>query len=172
MAGGMSAAAIAEPADVVDPAGRRHRLTLTPAGHVALFARALHAAQAGEVRRRTGARALVEACAVERDDRGRARPRRSGHPANFPACGNVAALQALAADTRQAGRECWCSPLARTAPIAGGRSVPGGRLVWADADTPDAVAPARDPARTVPIRLAVESGGAAAPARRPPPPQR
>src|SRR4051794_16975098 len=166
MAGGMSAAAIAEAADVVDPAGRRHRLTLTPAGHVALFARALHAAQAGEVRRRTGAPALVECCAVERGSDGRPRPRRSGHPANFPAGGNVPALQALAAAARQAGRECWCSPLARTAAVPGGRTVPGGRLVWADADTPDAVARARALARTVPVRLAVESGGAADPAER------
>jgi CHC2 zinc finger len=156
----MSAAAIAEPADVVDPAGRHHRLTLTPAGHVALFARALHAAQAREVRRRTGARALVECCSVERGADGRPRPRRSGHPANFPACGNVPALQALAAQARQAGCESWCSPLARTAAVPGGRTVPGGRLVWADADTPDAVARARALARTVPVRLAVESGGA------------
>jgi hypothetical protein len=80
----MTAAPIAEPADVVDPTGRRHRLALSPAGHVALFARALHAAQAGEVRRRAGARALVEACAVERDGGGRVRPRRSGHSGNFP----------------------------------------------------------------------------------------
>jgi hypothetical protein len=162
----MSVPPIAEPADVVDPAGRRHRLTLTPAGHVALFARALHAAQAGEVRRRTGAAALVECCAVERGADGRPRPHRSGHPANFPACGNVPALQALAAAARQAARECWCSPLARTAAVAGGRSVPGGRIVWADADTPDAVAGARELARTVPVRLAVESGGAADPAER------
>jgi hypothetical protein len=38
--------------------------------------------------------------------------------------------------------------------------VAGGRLVWADADTPDAVDRARALARTVPVRLAVESGGA------------
>jgi CHC2 zinc finger len=162
----MSAAAILEPADVLDPAGRRHRLTLSPAGHVALFARALHAAQAGEVRRRTGAAALVECCAVERGPDGRPRPHRSGHPANFPACGSVAALQALAAQARQAGRECWCSPLARTAPVPGGRTVPGGRLVWADADTPSAVGRAREIARTVRVRLAVESGGASDAAER------
>ncbi|MGN6692690.1 MAG: carboxypeptidase regulatory-like domain-containing protein, partial [Aquihabitans sp.] len=46
-----------EYAAVSDPTGRRHRLTLPPPGHVALFARALHAAQAREVRRRTGAAA-------------------------------------------------------------------------------------------------------------------
>jgi hypothetical protein len=39
-------APIAEPAVVVDPTGRRHRLGLSPAGHAALFARALHAHQA------------------------------------------------------------------------------------------------------------------------------
>jgi hypothetical protein len=38
--------------------------------------------------------------------------------------------------------------------------VPGGRLVWADADTAAAVVQARELARTVPVRLAVESGGA------------
>src|SRR6185503_16503784 len=116
------------------------------------------------VRRRTGARALVEAVAVARDRRGQVHPRRSAHPANFPACGNVAALQAIAAASRQAGRECWCAPLARTAPVPGGRSVPGGRLLWADADTPDAVAQARALWRTVPARLVVESAGADDPA--------
>jgi hypothetical protein len=158
--------AIPEPAAVVDPAGRRHRLVLSPAGHVALFARALHVHQPGEVRRRTGARALVEAVAVTRDGRGQVHPRRSAHPANFPACGNVAALQAIAAASRQAGRECWCAPLARTAPVPGGRSVPGGRLLWADADTPDAVERARLLWRTVPARLVVESAGAPDPAER------
>jgi hypothetical protein len=59
----MSTAPIPEPADVVDPTGRRHRLALTPSGHAALFARALHALHAGEVRRRTGRAALIEACA-------------------------------------------------------------------------------------------------------------
>ena len=159
-------AAIDTPAAVVDPAGRRHALRLSPAGHVALFARALHLHQPGEVRRRAGAAALVEAVTVARDQDGRVHPRRSEHPANFPACGNVAALQAIAAGARQAGRECWCSPLARTAPVPGGGSVPGGRLLWADADTPDAVARARELAATVPLRLVVESGGASDPDER------
>jgi len=158
--------AIAESAAVLDPAGRRHALRLSPAGHVALFARALHLHQPGEVRRRAAAAALVEVVMVARDQDGRVHPRRSDHPGNFPACGNVAALQAIAASARQAGRECWCSPLARTAPVAGGRTVPGGRLVWADADTPDAVARARELAAAVPLRLVVESGGAADPAER------
>ena len=158
--------AIAEPAAVVDPAGRHHRLALSPAGHVALFARALHAHQPGEVRRRTGARALVEAVAVARHRDGSVHPRRSDHPANFPACGNVAALQAIAAAARAAGRECWCAPLARIAPVPGGRSVPGGRIVWADADTPDAVERARELWRSVPARLVVESAGAGDPAER------
>jgi hypothetical protein len=52
------------------------------------------------------------------------------------------------------------------APVAGGRTVPGGRLMWADADDPDAVARARALARTVPVRLVVESGGASDPAER------
>jgi hypothetical protein len=91
------------------------------------------------------------------------RPRRSAHPANFPACGNVAALQAVAAAARTAGRECRCAPLARTAPVPGGHAVPGGRLVWADADTPDAVTKARELCRTVPARLVVESAGAGEP---------
>jgi hypothetical protein len=159
-------APIPEPALVVDPTGRRHRLGLSPAGHVALFARALHAHQGAEVRRRTGARALVEAVLVARHGDGSVHPRRSGHPGNFPACGNVAALQAIAAAAREAGRECWCAPLARTAPVPGGRSVPGGRLLWADADTPDAVQRARALYRSVPARLVVESAGAADPDER------
>jgi hypothetical protein len=162
----MTGAPIAEPVRVVDPTGRRHRLVLSPAGHVALFARALHAHQAAEVTRRTGTRAVVEACAVERDRDGGVRPRRSGHPANFPACGHVPALQAIAAAARAAGRECWCSPLARTAPVPGGASVAGGRLLWADADTPDAVARARELCAAVPARLIVDSAGAAGPAER------
>jgi CHC2-type zinc finger protein len=118
------------------------------------------------VRRRTGARALIEACAVPRGADGRPRPQRSDHPANFPACGNVAALQAIAARAREAGWECWCAPLARTAPTAGGRAVPGGRLLWADADTPGAVDRARELCRTVAVRLVVESAGAADPDER------
>ena len=159
-------AAIPEPAAVVDPSGRRHALTLSATGHVALFARALHLHQTGEVRRRTGAAALVEAITVARDRDGRVHPRRSGHPGNFPACGNIAALQAIAAGARQAGRECWCGPLARTAPVPGGRTVPGGRLLWADADTPAAVARSRELGRSVPLRLVVESGGASDPGER------
>src|SRR5919202_6043606 len=162
----MTGAPIAAPVAVVDPTGRRQRLTLSPADHVALFARALHAHQAGEVRRRTGARALAEACTVERAPDGGVRPRRSPDARNFPACGNVAALQAIAAHARAAGRECWCAPLARTAPVPGGRSVPGGRLLWADADSADAVARARDLCRRVRPRLVVQSGGASDPAER------
>src|SRR3954451_7150977 len=36
--GGMSTAPVPDPADVIDPTGRRHRLALTPGGPAALFA--------------------------------------------------------------------------------------------------------------------------------------
>ena len=54
----------------------------------------------------------------------------------------------------------------RAPPTAGGRAVPGGRLLWADADTPGAVDRARELCRTVAVRLVVESAGAADPDER------
>ena len=56
---------------------------------------------------------------------GRPRPHRSGEPEQFHRCGDLAALQALAGATRAAGRECWCSVLPRTEPVAGGKAVAG-----------------------------------------------
>ena len=159
-------AAIDTPATVVDPAGRRHALRLSPAGHVALFARALHLHQPGEVRRRAGAAALVEAVTVARDQDGRVHPRRSEHPGNFPACGNVAALQAIAADRPPGGPRVLVLAARPHRARAGRRTVPGGRLLWADADTPDAVARPASSRRSVPLRLVVESGGATDPGER------
>jgi hypothetical protein len=159
----VSGVAIAEPVDVVDPMGTRRAITLSPAGHVALFARALHGLAAAALRRQTGDAGLVEACAVARGRDGRPRPHRSGQPEQFHRCGDIAALQALARATRADGRECWCSVLPRTGPVAGGKAVPGGTLLWADVDTPGTLWRARALRERLPVRLVVESGGAADP---------
>ena len=50
----MSPAAIAEAVDLVDPTGARRTTRLSPAGHVALFVRALHAPGAAALRRAHG----------------------------------------------------------------------------------------------------------------------
>ena len=159
----MSAPDIAEPVDLVDPSGTRRTATLSPAGHVALFVRALHAPAAAALRRRAGEPGLVEACAVTRGHDGRPRPHRSGEREQFHRCDDVAALQDLARATRGAGRECWCSVLPRTEAIAGGKAVPGGTLLWADVDTPGTLWRARALRERLPVRLVVESGGAADP---------
>ena len=88
---------------------------------------------------------------------GRPRPHRSGEPEQFHRCGDIAALQALARATRTDRPECWCSVLPRTEPVAGGKAVAGGTLLWADVDTPGTLwraralraAPARAPGRRV-----------------------
>ena len=94
---------------------------------------------------------------------GRPRPHRSGEPEQFHRCGDVAALQALARATRAAGQECWCSVLPRTEPVAGGKAVPGGTVLWADVDTPGTLWRARALRQRLPVRLVVESGGARGP---------
>ena len=159
----MSRADIAEPVDLVDPTGARRATSLSPAGHVALFVRALHAPGAAALRGQTGDPGLVEACAVTRGRDGRPRPHRSGEPEQFHRCGDIAALQALARATRAAGQECWCSVLPRTEPVAGGKAVPGGTVLWADVDTPGTLWRARALRERLPVRLVVESGGAADP---------
>ena len=157
----MSRAAIAAPVEIVDPSGARRTLALTPAGHVALFVRALHAPTAVDLRARGSRSGLIEACAVTRGPDGRARPHRSARRAQFLACGDVTALQALAQTTRSDGRECWCSVLPRTERVPGGKAVPGGALLWADVDTPGTLWRARALRQRLPVRLLVESGGAA-----------
>ena len=97
---------------------------------------------------------------------GRPRPHRSGEPEQFHRCGDIAALQALARATRAAGQECWCSVLPRTEPVAGGKAVAGGTVLWADVDTPGTLWRARALRERLPVRLVVESGGAADPASR------
>jgi hypothetical protein len=159
----VSRVAIAEPVDVVDPSGARRAIALSPAGHVALFVRALHAPAAAALRQQARAPGLVEACAVTRGRDGRPRPHRSGEPEQFHRCGDIAALQALARTTRAGGQECWCSVLPRTEAMAGGKAVPGGSLLWADVDTPGTLWRARALRDRVPVRLVVESGGAANP---------
>ena len=159
----MTGAAIAEPVELVDPTGAHRSTMLSPAGHVALFVRALHTPAAAALRDRAGQAGLVEACAVTRGRDGRPRPHRSGRRAQFLDCGDVGALQALARSTRIDGLECWCSVLPRTEPVAGGRAVPGGALLWADVDTPGTVWRARALRERLPVRLLVESGGAADP---------
>jgi hypothetical protein len=159
----VSRAAIAELVDLVDPAGARRKTRLSPAGHVALFVRALHAPGAAALRRQSHHPGLVEACAVTRGRDGRPRPHRSGEPEQFHRCGDIAALQALARATRAAGQECWCSVLPRTEPVAGGKAVPGGAVLWADVDTPGTLWRARALRERLPVRLVVESGGAADP---------
>jgi hypothetical protein len=154
---------IAEPVDLVDPTGVRRATRLSPAGHVALFVRALHAPAATALRERTGQPGLVEACAVTRGRDGRARPHRSGASDEFRRCGDIVALQALASATRTAEKECWCSVLPRTEAMAGGKAVPGGTLLWADVDTPGTLWRARALRERLPVRLLVESGGAADP---------
>ena len=94
---------------------------------------------------------------------GRPRPHRSGEPEQFHRCGDIAALQALARATRAAGQECWCSVLPRTEPVAGGKAVPGGTVLWADVDTPGTLWRARALRERLPVRLVVESGGASDP---------
>src|SRR4051794_36531593 len=131
----MTGPAIAEPVNLVDPTGVRQAIRLSPAGHVALFVRALHAPGAAALRGRTGDPGLVEACAVTRGRDGRPRPHRSGEPGQFHRCGDLAALQALAGAARAAGRECWCSVLPRSEPVPGGKAVAGGTVLWADVDT-------------------------------------
>ncbi len=159
----MSRAAIAEPVALVDPTGARRATSLTPAGHVALFVRAVHAAGAAALRQRAQDPGLVEACAVTRGRDGRPRPRRSGEPGQFHQCGDIVALQALARATRAAGQECWCSVLPRAEPVAGGKAVAGGTVLWADVDTPGTLWRARALRERLPVRLVVESGGAADP---------
>jgi hypothetical protein len=154
---------IPEPVELIDPLGAHRSVVLSPAGHTALFVRALHLPLARELDRRSCQSALIEACAVTRGADGRPRPHRSGGPQEFHRCGDVAALQALARRTRAAGRECWCSVLARTEPVAGGKAVPGGTLLWADVDTPGTLWRARALRERHPVRLVVESGGAADP---------
>jgi hypothetical protein len=156
----VSAPDIAEPVDLIDPTGARRAATLSPAGHVALFVRALHAPAAAALRLRAREPGLVEACAVTRGRDGRPRPHRSGDREQFHRCGDVAALRALARTTRGAGQECWCSVLPRAEPVAGGKSVPGGTLLWADVDTPGTLWRARALRERLPVRLVVESGGA------------
>ena len=160
----MSRADIPQPVDLVDPTGGRRAASLSPGGHVALFVRALHAPGAAALREQTGDPGLVEACAVTRGRDGRPRPHRSGEPDQFHRGGDIAALQALARATRAAGQECWCSVLARTEAVAGGKAVPGGTVLWADVDTPGTLWRARALRERLPVRLVVESGGAADPA--------
>lgn len=159
----MSRAAIAEPVDLVDPTGARRATSLSPAGHVALFVRALHAPGAAALRQQARDPGLVEACAVTRGRDGRPRPHRSGEPEQFHRCGDLAAMQALARATRAAGQECWCSVLPRTELVAGGKAVPGGAVLWADVDTPGTLWRARALREQLPVRLVVESGGASDP---------
>jgi hypothetical protein len=159
----MSAATIAETVALVDPLGAHRSLTLSPAGHVALFVRALHVPAARALRERHGQDGLVEACAVTRGADGRPRPHRSGGRQEFHRCGETAALQALARSTRAAGQECWCSVLPRVDRVAGGKAVPGGNLLWADVDTPGTLWRARALRERLAVRLVVESGGAADP---------
>jgi hypothetical protein len=159
----VSRVAIADPVDVVDPSGAGRAIALSPAGHVALFVRALHAPAAAALRQQALDPGLVEACAVTRGRDGRPRPHRSGEPEQFHRCGDIAALQALARATRASGQECWCSVLPRTEPVAGGKAVPGGTLLWADVDTPGTLWRARALRERLPVRLVVESGGAADP---------
>jgi hypothetical protein len=159
----VSAAAISEPVDLIDPLGVRRRLTLSPAGHVALFARALHTYAATGLRAQTGAAGMVEACAVTRGRDGRPRPHRSGGRVRFLPCGALGALQALARTTRTDGRECWCSVLPRTERVAGGKAIPGGTLLWADVDAPGTLWRVRALREWLPVRLLVESGGATDP---------
>jgi hypothetical protein len=156
----VSHADIPQPVDLVDPTGARRATTLSPAGHVALFVRALHAPGAPALRGRTGDPGLMEACAVTRGPDGRPCPHRSGGPEQFHRCGDLAALHALAGATRAAGQECWCSVLPRTEPVAGGKAVAGGTVLWADVDTPGRLWRARALRERLPVRLVVESGGA------------
>jgi hypothetical protein len=159
----VSRAAIAEPVDLVDPTGARRATRLSPAGHVALFVRALHAPGAAALRQQAHDDGLVEAVAVTRGRDGRPRPHRSGGPEQFHRCGDIAALQALARATRAAGQECWCSVLPRSEPVAGGKPVVGGTVLWADVDTPGTLWRARAVRERLAVRLVVESGGAADP---------
>ena len=124
----MSRADIAQPVDLVDPTGARRAVSLSPAGHVALFVRALHAPGAAALRHRATDPGLVEACTVTRGRDGRPYPHRSGEPDQFHRCGDITALQALARATRAAGQECWCSVLPHTEPVSGGKAVPGGTV--------------------------------------------
>jgi hypothetical protein len=112
---------------------------------------------------RSGERGLIEACAVTRGADGHPRPHRSGRRREFHRCSDVAALQAVAQATRAAGQECWCSVLPRTEPVAGGKAVPAGSVLWADVDTPGALWRARALRERIPVRLVVESGGASDP---------
>jgi hypothetical protein len=156
----VSRAAITERVELIDPTGVRSSRTLSPAGHVALFVRAVHAPGGAALRQRTGHAGLVEACAVTRGADGRPRPHRSGRRVQFLDCGDVGGLQALARATRADGRECWYSVLPRSEPVAGGEAVPGGSLLWADVDTPGTLWRARALRERLPVRLIVESGGA------------
>jgi hypothetical protein len=150
----------APPVALLDPLGHRQDIALTPGGHVALFVRAIHAPQIAELTRHAGRPGLIEACRVRRDPGGRPRPDRGAERSLFAGCGDVVALQQIASETRDANQECWVSVLGRPTPQPGGASVPGGRVLWADCDTPHALHAARKLVRRVPVRLLVESAGA------------
>src|SRR5207244_12276732 len=121
------------------PLGTRQVLVLTPAGPVALLVRAIHAPQIAELTRHAGRPGLIEACRVRRDPGGRPRPDRGAERSLFAGCGDVAALQAIARETRDTNQECWVSVLGRATPQPGGATVPGARVLWADCDTRQAL---------------------------------
>jgi hypothetical protein len=154
------------PVALLDPLGHRQDLVLTPGGHVALFVRAIHAPQIADLSSHTGRPGLIEACRVRREPGGKPRPDRGAERSLFASMGDVAALQQIARSTRDANQECWVSVCGRPAPQPGGAAVPGGRVLWADCDTPQAIDAARKLVRRVPVRLLVESAGARDPGER------
>ena len=123
----VSSAAIADPVALVDPTGARRTVRLSPAGHVALFVRALHAPAAAALHRADTADAgLVEACAVTRGARRTPASASLGASREqFMRCGDVAALQALARDDQ--GRGAGVLVLGAPAHRADGRRQGGAR---------------------------------------------
>ena len=146
------------------PSAPAATIALSPAGHVALFVRALHAPGAAALRRHTGEPGLVEACAVTRGGDGRPRPHRSGRARAVSPLRRH--RRPAGAGPRDQGRRPGVLVLRPAADRArGGRQGGAGRdgAVGRRRHPGHAVARPRPARAPCPCACVVESGGAADP---------